>query len=200
MANPKRKRDHKATPTQPLRIIGGQWRGRKVNFDALPGLRPTQDRFREMLFNWLMHEIEGRTCLDLFAGSGALGFESLSRGAKHVTFIEKAPTAAQKIKGNLSTLQCDPSRYDVITTDALQWLAQTPKYPIDILFLDPPFNEDFVVPILESLFTAPWLSQRALIYIEGESGLTLPAVDSGWCIRKEKIHKTKRFVLLQRID
>ena len=89
-----------------LRIIGGQWRSRKLSFTAIEGLRPTQDRVRETLFNWLMYDVEGVNCLDVFAGSGALGLEALSRGAKHVQFIEKSQTAATQINRHLMSLDC----------------------------------------------------------------------------------------------
>ena len=91
--------------SQQLRIIGGEWRGRKLAFKPEQGLRPTLDRFRETLFNWLMFDTEGAHCLDLFAGSGALGLEALSRGASAVTFVEKSKQAAQQIKQHLAIIQ-----------------------------------------------------------------------------------------------
>ena len=119
-----------------LRIIGGQWRGRKLRFPDRPSLRPTLGRVRETLFTWLAPNISGTRCLDLFAGSGALGFEALSRGAAEVTFVERDRKAAAAIRSNVELLQ---ARATVVCQPAKQYLART-RARFDIVFLDPPFD------------------------------------------------------------
>ena len=116
-----------------VRIIGGEWRGRKLHFPNVPGLRPTPDRVRETVFNWLQFRVPGTRCLDLFAGSGALGFEALSRGAAEVVFVEQDPDAAAALRATLALLDCP--RGHVFARDAFAWLAQEPARPFDIVFL-----------------------------------------------------------------
>src|SRR5512134_933490 len=119
-----------------LRIIGGRWRSRRLRFPPLPGLRPTPDRVRETLFNWLTPVIAGARCLDLFAGSGALGIEALSRGAAAVTFVERHPQAVRGLRANLAQLRAEGARVE--QADALLWLRQAPQ-PFTVVFLNPPF-------------------------------------------------------------
>ena len=120
-----------------IRIIGGQWRGRKLPVPESAGLRPTTDRVRETLFNWLAADLPQARCLDCFAGSGALGIEALSRYAGHVTLVELEPQVARQLTGNLRTL--NSSAGQVIQADTLRWLG-TPGQPYDIVFIDPPFR------------------------------------------------------------
>ncbi len=173
-----------AKPTsQQLRIIGGEWRSRRLRFPAIDGLRPTLDRVRETLFNWLQFEVEGARVLDAFAGSGALGFEALSRGAKEVIFLEKNPKAALQLKENLSTLNARNAQ--VWAGDALHWLSQNPE-PYDLVFLDPPFGLNLLQPALDSLS----LLDGALVYVEHEATLT-PSIPAPWVEIKSK--QTKEF-------
>jgi len=160
-----------------LRIIGGQWRGRKLHFADGEGLRPTTDRVRETLFNWLQPLIQGAHCLDLFAGSGALGLEALSRGAAKVQFIERNPRAVQALRENLTLLHADNAQ--VQQGDALTYL-RGPAQPFDVVFLDPPFRQDLLTPALELLSTGGWLKTDARIYIEMESELGEPHLPEGW--------------------
>ena len=125
--------------TNQLRIIGGQWRGRKLNFPDIDGLRPTGDRIRETLFNWLTGDLPASRCLDLFAGAGSLGLEALSRGASQVVLLEKHPQAASQLQAHLSTLNC--SQGQAVQTDSLQWLANHQGEGFDIVFMDPPFKQ-----------------------------------------------------------
>ncbi|TPW17985.1 MAG: methyltransferase, partial [Halothiobacillaceae bacterium] len=125
----------KAPTRNSLRIIGGTWRSRRLEFPTVEQLRPTPDRVRETLFNWLQHRIGGARCLDLFAGSGALGFEALSRGANEVVFVEIDPAAVQALRANAQRLQADNAQ--IIHEEALRYLAK-PADPFDIIFLDPP--------------------------------------------------------------
>lgn len=147
-----------------LRIIGGRFRGRKLQFPGIEGLRPTGDRIRETLFNWLAPELSAARCLDLFAGSGALGFESLSRGAAQVTLFEKDRGAFLSLQQNLIKLDC--ANADVRHADALLSLAQKPTEPFDIVYLDPPFASNLWQPCVDLLEANHWLAEHASIYVE----------------------------------
>lgn len=168
-----------------VRVIAGIWRGRKLPVLNAEGLRPTTDRMKETLFNWLMMDIAGSRCLDCFAGSGSLGIEALSRQAQAVTFLEKFATAANQLRNNLNSLKCDSGT--VIQTDSLQFLAQKNSgAPFDVVFIDPPFHLNFVPQILTHLANNGWLSQNALIYVETEKGHPPLALPPNWQIIKEK--------------
>lgn len=147
-----------------VRIIGGTWRSRRIQFPSTANLRPTSDRIRETVFNWLQYDIAQARCLDAFAGSGALGFEALSRGAASVTFIDPEPLVITAIKHNTTLLKAEP-QIDVHCTSALDYLHQLPTHPFDIVFCDPPFSLDLLTPTLEAL-THGWLKPHAHIYIE----------------------------------
>ncbi|HSC67135.1 MAG TPA: 16S rRNA (guanine(966)-N(2))-methyltransferase RsmD [Cellvibrio sp.] len=167
-----------------LRIIGGQWRGRKLGFPDVDGLRPTGDRIRETLFNWLAPEIHGAHCLDLFAGSGALGLEALSRGAASSLLLEKHPAAARQLISNLQLLQAADGRVEQV--DSLDWLGrQTPSHRFDIVFIDPPFALDLWERIASALEAHAWLSDAAVIYLEAprDALLQLPA---NWQLHRDK--------------
>lgn len=174
---------------QQLRIIGGQWRSRRLSFPAISGLRPTLDRIRETLFNWLQQEVEGKRVLDLFAGSGALGFEALSRGAERVQFLEKNPAAAAQIKKNLEVLEVKHAA--VWAGDSLHWLAQNPT-DFDLVFIDPPFHQGLLQPTLDALE----LRTGALVYVEHEPQLT-PHWPHNWVERKNKRSKEFCFRLFE---
>jgi 16S rRNA (guanine966-N2)-methyltransferase len=167
-----------------LRIIGGKWRSRKLQFKGTEGLRPTTDRIRETLFNWLSPYIYDAQCLDVFSGSGALGLESLSRGANSVIFLEKNKLAAQSIKQNLSLLQADQGH--VFHADSLDWLGLTNGQTFDIVFLDPPFHKGLVSPCCQLLEKNGWLSENALVYVEMEAGETIMPLPASWHLLKEK--------------
>jgi len=155
-----------------VRIIGGQWRSRIVQFPGTPGLRPTPDRVRETLFNWLGQRLDGKACLDLFAGSGALGFEALSRGARRVVMVERDRAAAAALRASAQKLAA--ANVDIVEGDALRYLA-TPRERFDVVFVDPPYSEHLVPRVLERL--APHLSEGARVYAEDDEALELPA---GW--------------------
>lgn len=167
--------------SQVLRIIGGEWRGRKLAFPAIEGLRPTGDRLRETLFNWLQWQLPRARCLDLFAGSGALGLEALSRGAAQVQFVELDRTAARAISGHLQLLGSKGSK--VFNGSASAFLQQAPQ-PFDIVFVDPPFSGDLWQQTLAALQQG-WLAPGALVYIESpkHTDMALPA---DWELLKEK--------------
>ncbi|NHO67982.1 16S rRNA (guanine(966)-N(2))-methyltransferase RsmD [Aestuariicella hydrocarbonica] len=182
-------RPAKSTPkqsgSQTLRIIGGQWRGRKLPFVSADGLRPTGDRIRETLFNWLMPDLPGANCLDVFSGSGALALEALSRGAKSATLLELNPQAAAQIRHNLSLLQCPQAQ--LVQTDSLSWLQRPtpPSATFDIVFVDPPFQHDFWQATITALEDHQWLSDGAAIYIETPKHLPLN-IPANWHLHREK--------------
>lgn len=152
-----------------VRIIGGAWRGRKLQFPATLQLRPTLDRVRETVFNWLMPVIVDASCVDLFAGSGAFGFEALSRGAKKVTLVDKDHQVVKSLLENRQKLQA--TNAEIVQADGLQWLQTPPPCPVDLIFLDPPFQKNIVFRALERLQKNGWLHANTLIYIEAERDL-----------------------------
>lgn len=166
-----------------LRIIGGEWGGRKLRFADGEGLRPTTDRVRETLFNWLAPLIHGARCLDLFAGSGALGLEALSRGAGEVIFVETNPAAIAALKENLVLL--GPENAEVIRSDALNYLEGN-SHKFDVVFLDPPFRRDLLQPALQLLVKKGWLAAGARVYLELESEQPLPELPQGWEVLRSK--------------
>jgi 16S rRNA (guanine966-N2)-methyltransferase len=173
---------HSAGYSNQLRIIGGRWRGRRVRFLPLEGLRPTPDRVRETLFNWLAPVIAGARCLDLFSGSGALGMEALSRGAADVVFVERHPSACQCLRENLVALGMNLGR--VAQADALTWLRGKAQ-PFDVVMLDPPFGQDLLVPACAALEQG-WLAPAARIYLESERSLANVELSPAWRIIREK--------------
>ncbi|HXY97541.1 MAG TPA: 16S rRNA (guanine(966)-N(2))-methyltransferase RsmD [Steroidobacteraceae bacterium] len=166
-----------------LRIIGGTWRGRRLRFPAAALIRPTPDRVRETLFNWLGARIVGARCLDLFAGSGALGLEALSRGAAHVTFIEREPEAARALRATLAEWGAQGA--EVERGDALAFLAHQPQ-PFDIAFLDPPFASGLLEEAAVLLEGNGWLRDAALIYVECGAREGLPPLPARWVSLKAK--------------
>ncbi len=158
-----------------LRIIAGKWRSRKLTFPHQDKLRPTPDRIRETLFNWLQADLPGSCCLDLFAGSGALGFEAASRGAAEVVMIEHNRDAASALKQNIELLAADDVQ--LVIADALEWLKKNQRV-FDIVFLDPPFKSGLLDKCCELLENGQSLAQNAKIYIEhalGDEDFDIPA-------------------------
>ncbi|MFK7863466.1 MAG: 16S rRNA (guanine(966)-N(2))-methyltransferase RsmD [Pseudohongiellaceae bacterium] len=168
-----------------VRIIGGELRSRKINFPELLGLRPTADRIRETLFNWLQFDIAGSHCLDLFSGSGALGLESLSRGASTVTLVEKNQVAAKAIQSNLQELNLAG---DVICLDALTWLEgyDNAQGKFDIVYLDPPFGETLIPAVCQKLEEKNMLYPNCKIYIEVASDNSELSYPPHWQETKKK--------------
>lgn len=170
---------------QRLRIIGGQYRGRKFQIPSAPGLRPTPDRVRETLFNWLASVVEGARCLEPFAGSGFLGFEALSRGATEILFIEKELISVREIQKHLAELKANATT-QVIHNKAEEYLTQTPATPFDIAFLDPPFRHNLIYPVSHILENYGWLTPEAYIYIEAEDDSIIDQLPSTWQVIKAK--------------
>jgi 16S rRNA (guanine966-N2)-methyltransferase len=167
-----------------VRIIGGGWRGRRVHFPDSPGLRPTPDRVRETLFNWLQQSIAQTRCLDLFAGSGALGLEALSRGAREVVFVEHAAVAAASLRGELAKLG-GGARAQVVQTAAARFLS-APGEPFDVVFLDPPYGQGTLAEYVTLLDERGWVKGGGYVYLESERAAGVPAVPSGWELIKSK--------------
>lgn len=166
-----------------VRIIGGEWRGRKLHFPQSPAIRPTPDRVRETVFNWLQSHVAGLRCLDLFAGSGALGFEALSRGAREVVFVENDPDAIRHVVQMLQTLNCD--RGKAVGMDAFTYLAQ-PAEPFDLVFLDPPFADRSLPRLCSLLETRGWLQPGAHVYLEDAASAGDPELPTGWTLLRSK--------------
>jgi len=149
-------------PFGQVRIISGSWRGSKLPVETHPGLRPTSDRVRETLFNWLQSQIAGRRALDCFAGTGALGFEAASRGAAEVVLLEKIPALANSLRETATRLKADNIKVE--TSDSFAWLGRPATARFDLVFIDPPFGTDYAQRILPLL--APWLADEAWVYVE----------------------------------
>jgi len=168
-----------------VRIIGGQHRGRRLAFPDLPGLRPTGDRIRETLFNWLQPMLPGARCLDLFAGSGALGLEAASRGAGEVVLLDQAPQVIGQLQQHIADLKLDQVR--VVPADALSWLQAPPEaLSFDIVFLDPPFSDGLLEPCCRLLASSGLLAENARVYLETDVVESLPFFPSEWQIVREK--------------
>ena len=165
-----------------LRIIGGRWRGVPIKFPPVDDIRPSPDRVRETLFNWLQQQIVGARCLDLFAGSGALGIEALSRGAEHVTFVDAEPQIASHLQQMLERLNAQPQT--ILTMDALKFLKR-PPHPFDVVFLDPPYASDLLERACAQLANG-WLASKAWIYLECPADRALPALPAGWSMHRSK--------------
>lgn len=176
------KKTSSATSGQ-IRLIGGQWRGRKLPVPDSPGLRPTTDRVRETLFNWLAPSMIDARCLDCFAGSGALGLEALSRYAARATLLEMERHVARQLQKNLATLKANNGQ--VVNTNTLAFLAQQGT-PHDIVFVDPPFRKGLLQETITLLENNSWLADEALIYVESEVENGPPSVPTNWRLHREK--------------
>jgi 16S rRNA (guanine966-N2)-methyltransferase len=175
-----------------IRIIAGKWRGRKLDVIDSPDLRPTPDRIRETLFNWLQQEIVGARCLDLFAGTGALAFEALSRGAAEVFMIESNPKIVETLKQHAETLGCEG--HTIQLADATSWLKQGIN-GFDIIFLDPPFRQGYIEQCCVLIQEESLLKSNGLVYIESEKSIKLP---EGWNIKKQTRAGQVQSLLIQR--
>jgi len=169
---------------QSVRVIAGAWRGRRIEFPDLPGLRPTLDRIRETLFNWLQQEVSNARCLDLFAGSGALGLEALSRGAREAVFVEQAVAAAYALRAQLARFGAT-GRGRVVEMGARRFLA-TPREPFDLLFVDPPFGQGALAEYLPQIATEGWVKPGGLVYLECERSVGTPELPPSWELLKSK--------------
>jgi len=167
-----------------VRIIGGRWRGVRVEFPSLAAIRPSPDRVRETLFNWLQASLPGAHCLDLFAGSGVLGLEALSRGAARAVFIDRNPSVARHIRMTLERLQAEAG--SVECADASDYLQARPAAAFDVVFLDPPFGQGLLPRICELLVRRGWLAEGAHVYIESEEAAGSPNLPPGYDLLRSK--------------
>ncbi len=181
-----------------LRIIGGDWRGRRLDFPDVQGLRPTPDRVRETLFNWLMPVIRGARCLDLFAGSGALGLESLSRGAAEVVLVDSQPQVIAALQKNLDLLQAG-TRAQLQQRDALQYLTQC-KECFDVIFLDPPYHQGLLQPCIDSLYQQGALARQGYLYFEANRNEALPQLPTAWTVHRQKTAGQVGYYLVRYAD
>lgn len=177
-----------------IRIIAGKHRGRKLPVLMAEGLRPTTDRIKETLFNWLMPYINNSHCLDCFAGAGSLGFEALSRGSSNITLIELDKSAAKQLNDNKKLLAAE--NLNVVNANALQYLAQVANESYDIVFIDPPFYKGLAEQACDLLQNG-WLKPNALIYVEVESSSSTIALPENWILLKEKVSGQVAYRLYQ---
>lgn len=177
-----------------LRIIGGKWRGSRLSFPTLADLRPTADRVRETLFNWLQQYIEGSECLDLFAGSGALGFEALSRGARKAVLVDTDSMVIKQLDENAQRLRAN---VEIVRASAGDYLNREPQ-PFNIVFLDPPFRFDILAKVCQNLELGGWLAPDAWIYIESPTDKEPPAVPAQWQLHRDKLTGAVRYQLFRR--
>lgn len=185
----------KQTRPGSLRIIAGHLRGSRLAVPAMDGLRPTPDRVRETLFNWLAPHIAGARCLDLFAGTGALGVEALSRGAAQCCFVERDRALAQALRENLARLRVDNAQ--VVEADALAWLAR-PGAAFDIVFIDPPFAQGLWNAALAQLEAGAWLRDGAFVHVEAPLDAAL-SVPRNWSVHREGHAGNERYALYRRV-
>lgn len=191
-------------PSSKVRIIGGFWRSRLIQVADQPGLRPTTDRVRETLFNWLGQNLEGLNCLDMFAGTGALGFEAASRGAKQVVLIENSSVAHQMLVNNFKSLLPAPEgvAVEIIRSQALTWLKNNSAHQFDVVFVDPPFADEKLLQ--DALFAANEAvisAKTAVIYVECASELSNDVLLGhlpGWQINRQMVAGAAKATLLKR--
>ena len=195
-SRPPRKSPH--TGGGQLRIIAGQWRSRKLPVANVRGLRPTADRVRETVFNWLAMITPGARVLDVFSGTGALAMEALSRGASCATMLEASPIAARTLESNLALLNAEQAQ--VIATDSLSWLNRPASQLFDLVFLDPPFRLNLLAPACQLLEHNGYLNDKSHIYIEVEKELNPLPVPDNWHQEKSKTAGQVSFSLWSRMQ
>jgi 16S rRNA (guanine966-N2)-methyltransferase len=180
-----------------LRIVAGNWRSRLLDIADIPGLRPTSERIRETLFNWLAPRIIAARCLDLFAGTGALGLEALSRGAKSVVFVERSAQAVRTLNENVRALEADGAV--VLQMDALDYLRGEHREPFDLVFLDPPFASGMIDELCRLLNERELLANGAQVYIEQDRSDPEPKLPDGWQVLKNKTAGNVRYMLVRQV-
>lgn len=183
----------KKSPTGQLRIVAGNWRSRLLKIANVDGLRPTSERIRETLFNWLGAGTHGSRCLDLCAGTGALGLEALSRGASEAVFVESSAAAVKVLRANAESL--DASGVEILHEDARDFLGRAVTKPFDIVFLDPPFKAELHDELCRLLQKQNWLAANARIYIESDKDKPEVNVPDGWQVLKVRTAGNVRYML-----
>jgi len=180
-----------------VRIIAGNWRGSRLPIPDLPGLRPSGDRCREILFSWLQAHIRGAVCVDLFSGSGALGMEAASRGAALVILIEKQRRAAEILQENATRLKAENTR--IVATDAIQWLHQCAAQSLDVAFIDPPFGLQLETRALELITSGDCIKSGGHVYLETAATAAITVPGPAWEISREKVLGEVRMLLLKKV-
>jgi len=190
------RRQDKSKKLQPgrLRIVAGNWRSRLLDIADVEGLRPTSERIRETLFNWLAPILEGAHCLDLFAGTGALGLEALSRGAASVVFVDTSRKATATLEKNIESLGARGARVEL--TDARDYLRSTSGGPFDVVFLDPPFAGDMLGTLCRELDECGVCAPGAYVYLEEDRARALPELPAGWAVFRERTAGNVRYALV----
>ena len=183
------------SPPGRLRIVAGKWRGRLLPVADVAGLRPTSERVRETLFNWLAPIMEGASCLDLYAGTGALGFEALSRGATDVRFVENSKEAVDLIRANIDVLHATGA--SVSHTDALRFLHSDDGDRFDLVFLDPPFADEKLEELCRLLQQSGRLAAGARVYLEQDRSQTVPVLPDGWSVIRNKTAGKVQYSLVE---
>lgn len=175
-----------AAPRNELRIIAGRWRGRRIRFPTGTTIRPTPDRVRETLFNWLAPRMSGAHVADLFAGSGALGLESLSRAAASATFVESDARCVESLRAHCT--EFGATGHEIVRGDVLAFLRiprHAARAPFDVVFVDPPFDADLWQVVITALETGDWLAPEAFVYLEMPVAKALPSLPTGWSAWRE---------------
>jgi 16S rRNA (guanine966-N2)-methyltransferase len=195
---PGNKQDRTAKkPPGSVRIIGGLWRGRRLPVPDIAGLRPSGDRCRETLFNWLQPSLRNANCVDLFAGTGVLGLEAVSRGAARAVLVEKSRAAATMLRHSVGML--GTAQVSVVEDDALCWLLQQAPASMDIVFVDPPFALNVAGKVIATLAQSQALRPGGLVYLESAAARPVPAPGQGWEVLKEQQLGEVRMQLFKRL-
>ena len=180
-----------------VRIIGGRWKGKKITFPINPNLRPTPDRAKETVFNWLGNDLTGFSCLDLFAGTGAMGIEALSRGAIRIDFVEIEKIFAKNLKKTLESLE-EVADVKIYNENFYKWFNQNSSERIyDLIFIDPPFNKNLIEDVFKCLKQKKIYSSNTIFYLESEASVSLNFLDEEFEIFKEKTLKDKCYRLMK---
>ena len=179
-----------------LRIIGGNWRGRKVSFINNEEIRPTPDRVRETLFNWLTGYIRDARCLELYAGSGILSLEALSRGARTVTMVEKMLSTVEHLELEFEKLDIPAHQFQLFNMSAIEWLSNNNSKTFDIIFLDPPFGSNELDSSLEHIYAANLLDSDGLVYIESAEAVSAGDLSAEWTIHRQKRAASVHYCLI----
>jgi 16S rRNA (guanine966-N2)-methyltransferase len=188
----KRKQSSKSKAGR-LRIVAGIWRSRLLDIADVEGMRPTSERIRETLFNWLSPHLHGAHCLDLYAGTGALGLEALSRGAASAVFVERDPVAGRQLRKNVELLGAENA--EIVSDDAREFLHGSPSRPFNIVFLDPPYAGNLLGETCRLLDDTNLLADNALIYLEDERSRGEPSLPQAWKLLKDKTTGNVRYML-----